>query len=81
MSDLEDILNSIDDALHIPDLARDLAILSKILHNRYNCHRKFKYYQAFKQMQTLLKKFTALKIRREIKQQLRYVLHFCSIEQ
>ena len=66
MNEIVEIIEVVKGVLNYPSVAQDLAILQHLLYNCHNVHKKFKFYRTFKQIQSLMKKFSALKLKQTI---------------
>lgn len=63
METIIQLVSEVEDGLHLPKLADDLHVLSCLLYKQNNIHRKYKFYQTLKQVETYMKKFVELKIK------------------
>ena len=71
MTELVQIMEALKYSLDMPSVALDLAILRNLLYQRHNSHRKFKFFRIFKQIQSLMKKFARLKLRKTLLMELK----------
>ena len=70
MNEIVELIKVVKGVLNYPSVARDLATLQNLLYNCHNVHKKFKFYRTFKQIQSLMKKFSVLKLRETIDKEL-----------
>ena len=76
METITHLLSEIKNGLHFPDLADDLNVLSCLLYKQNNSHRKYKFYQSLKQVQTYIKKFVELNLKHSVSEEDRFGVNF-----